>query len=169
VSVYKRDGSEFYSYDFRIDGKRYSGFTGTADLEDALQIERAARDDVMSLSTFCRMILRKATRRMPSNARLAKGYVYVLRSGYFIKIGYSTDPAERMKTLLTASPSECELLVCLPGNLKLERQLHAEFAPCHYQREWFFLCGKLKQFIADFEASVQSRRQEVPPEVPHVA
>jgi hypothetical protein len=168
LSVYKRENTELYSYDFRLDGKRYSGFTGTSDLDEARRFEQAAKDDVLSLSRFCRMVLRKATRRLPSKARLASGYIYVLRSGYFIKIGYSNDPAERMKAITTSSPNECDLLFCLAGSFKLEKQLHAEFAACHYQREWFFLCGKLKRFIAEFE-EMQAARQKVPPEMPQVA
>lgn len=166
MAVYKRANTEIYSYDFRVDGTRYSGSTGTADLEAARQLEADMRKDAMSVSILCRSVLRKAARRLPEGRRTRRGYVYMLRSGYFIKIGHSLDPAERLKAISTSTPNGAELLFTIPGNLRLEHELHAEFAACHYQREWFFLCGKLKRFVEEFEAYAQASKQVAPPETP---
>jgi hypothetical protein len=169
MSVYKRGDGEFYTYDFRMDGVRYSGFTGTADVEEARLFEKTIRDEVLAMSSFCRTILRKARRQFPTGAAARRGYVYVIRSGYFIKIGHSQDPAERFRSINTSTPDGCELLFFLPGEMKLERELHSEFAACHYKKEWFFLCGKLKRFIAEFERKNESVTQTatgLPPETP---
>lgn len=155
MTVYKRQGSENYSYDFRLDGSRYSGFTGTSNLDEALEFEAAIKADIHSASSqFCRAILRRARTGVDASVRkTVRGYVYMLRSGYFIKIGHSLDPLERLKTISTSTPEGAELMFYLPGSIQIERRLHAEFAACHYRREWFFLCGKLKRFIEDFERS----------------
>ena len=151
MSVYKRGDSNLYSYDFRLDGERYSGFTGTDDLDEALAIERSVKDGLLGRSAFCRRIIRSARRSLPTRETSRRGYVYMMKAGYFVKIGHSLEPTERWKAISTATPHDCELLFCMPGSLAFERQLHAEFAACHYNKEWFFNCGKLKGFIQDFE------------------
>lgn len=165
MSVYIKGSGGPYYYDFHVDGVRYSGNTHTEDLQAALERERAARADATGLSSFCRSIVRKA-KRTYGLRRNMRGYVYMLRSGYFIKIGHSLNPTERLQKISTACPEDCELLFCIPGDLKLERELHEQFDACHYRREWFFLCGKLKQFIAEFErekAMMQAVEQTSPP------
>lgn len=168
MTVYRRNGTDLYSYDFRVDGVRYSGSTGASDEVSARSIEESIRAEISGLDAFCRSIIRKAKKSLPAMPSANRGYVYMLRSGYFIKIGHSLNPAERLKTISTSSPNECELLFCLLGSAALERRLHASFAPCHYQREWFFLCGKLKHFVTEFERHVAAQElltimRNVPP------
>ncbi len=158
MSVYQRASGGVYYYDFRLDGARYSGCTGTENLVEAREFERIARADVARVNSFCRTIIRKAKKGKTSR-RSKRGYVYMMRSGYFIKIGQSNDPAERFRAISTATPDDCELLFSIPGDLSLERQLHREFAASHYKKEWFFLCGKLKQFIEQFEIEKQGAKQ----------
>lgn len=167
MTVYRRNGTDLFSYDFRVDGVRYSGATGASDEVSARSVEESIRAEIMGLDAFCRSIIRKAKKSLPAKPSANRGYVYMLRSGYFIKIGHSLNPVERLKTISTSSPNECELLFCLPGSTALERRLHASFAPCHYQREWFFLCGRLKHFVTEFERHVAAQemfaiRREVP-------
>ncbi len=153
MSLYKRSDSDFYSYDFQLDGRRYSGSTGTDDLQQAQRFEQTMRNDANGVSILCRSVIRRAARKLPTTIRSNSGYVYMIRSGYFIKIGHSNDPASRLKSISTATPDDCEVLFCIPGDVKLERRLHTEFAACHYKKEWFFLCGKLKQFVDEFEVA----------------
>ena len=63
MTVYKRTGSEIYAYDFQLDGRRYSGSTGTSDLDAARLFEQQIMADAKGLSTLCRSVLRKATFR----------------------------------------------------------------------------------------------------------
>ncbi len=152
--VLKRPGSEIYSYDFRFDGVRYSGSTGVSDRETALQFEQNVRGELYTATSgFCRAIISRARARLPERTKAKSGYVYMIRTGYFIKIGHSFDPSERVRSINTASPDGCELLFWFRGAQQLERQMHKEFAACHYKKEWFFQCGKLKQFIIEFEKS----------------
>ncbi|MCV9909386.1 GIY-YIG nuclease family protein [Brucella sp. HL-2] len=151
MSVYKRDDTHFYSYDFRMDGKRYSGSTLTVDLEEAKEFERAVKEDAQGMSITCRSVLRRAAKSSNMIRQTKYGYVYMIKSGYFVKVGHSHDPSSRFRSIRTATPDDCEILFYMPGSVKLEKRLHREFASCHYKKEWFFLCGKLKKFVQEFE------------------
>lgn len=163
MTVYKRTGSDVYAYDFQLDGRRYSGATGATDLEAARAFEQQMMADARGLSTLCRSVLRKAAVKSGMPRRGKRGGVYMIRSGYFVKIGHSLDPEERIRGIRTSSPNDCDLLFCIPGEVALERSLHREFVACHHQREWFFYCGKLKAFI---EELMQERAQDAPPTSP---
>lgn len=62
------------------------------------------------------------------------GWVYYIRMGDTIKIGYATDVAKRMR----AYPPTAELLAAHPGTTQTERDMHKRFAGDLAQgREWF--------------------------------
>lgn len=166
MSVFLRPGSPAYSYDFRHGKQRYSGSTGTTDRTEALLFEAAVRDAAVGPSTLARAILKNAKRRVP-NRKSATGYIYVIKSGYFVKVGHSNNPRERLETIATASPETCELIFCLRGSVTLERQLHREFAASHYRGEWFFYCGRLRRFIEEFRQSTTYDPLLSLPLVPH--
>lgn len=166
MSVYKRTNSNFYTYDFRLDGVRYSGQTHCADIKDALAYEDAIRREIATISGLCRSILKRAISSRKTAITSRKGFVYMLKSEYFIKIGHSIDPIERIRTLSTAMPTECEMLFCIRGGVELERSLHDEFRSCHYRNEWFFCCGKLKQFVEEFKqtaSGMHDATHQIPP------
>ncbi len=167
MAVYKRRDSTAYSYDFQLAGARYSGSTGTADLAEAEAFERSVRNSLISMNRFCQAILRRARLQIGQTRQNKIGYVYMIRAGYFIKIGHSNDPNQRLKSINTANPEGCELLLCIRGSAALERQLHREFEACHYKKEWFFLCGKLKSFVNQLEITEQTdTEQSLPPSFP---
>lgn len=153
MAVYKRGDCDLYSYDFHKDGKRYAGPTGTADLEEARRIEATVKGGIAAINPFCLSIIRRARRSLPQRPNAKNGYIYMLKSNYFIKIGQTINPAERLKAIQTASPDGCELLFAIPGDLRLERMLHAEFEACHFRGEWYFFCGKLKRFVEEVLAT----------------
>lgn len=62
------------------------------------------------------------------------GFVYYLRIGERIKVGYSVDVKRRMR----AYPPGSQLLAVEPGDRELERQRHHQFAGSRTDgREWF--------------------------------
>lgn len=163
MTVYLREKSDTYLYDFWVDGRRYTGNTLTSDLASARDFEGTVREEASGLSILSRAVLRKARRSAGVKQRAnARGRVYMIESSYFIKIGHSHDPAERLRSISTASPDGCELLFSIPGGVQLERALHREFKGSHYRGEWFFLCGKLKQFVAE----LHEPERDVPRETP---
>jgi hypothetical protein len=54
-----------------------------------------------------------------------------------MKIGYSKEPNNRLKTLQTATSSKLKLLFALGGSKKLETLLHKEFSLSNIRNEWF--------------------------------
>lgn len=160
MSVFKRPDCQYYSYDFRVDGHRYHGSTGTADPADAQKVEDLLRQEVLASNSFFRSIVRRARRSLPSAMQARQGYVYIIRADYFVKIGHSVDPKRRLAELSGSAPTAPELLFWFRGGQDLERKLHREFEACHHRLEWFFYCGKLKKFI---EAAEQFHGVNVPP------
>lgn len=80
---------------------------------------------------------------------LGKSEVYFIRSEQadMIKIGYTTDIAQRLNNLQTASPFSLKLLISVPGTLEDERNLHKLFDSCRGHGEWFAPHPELLEFI----------------------
>lgn len=76
-------------------------------------------------------------------------WVYFLRAGDFVKIGYTTDLASRLKRLQTGSPHELRLLVLLPGTKYDEATFHRRFGSLRAHGEWFKLDGALLDFLSE--------------------
>lgn len=172
MTVYMPTTDKHYRYDFQLNGKRYSGSTQTADRAEAEAIEAEARASIRAtlgaLSFTSRRILKRAKTSLVRKPRVSEsGYVYMLKSDYFIKIGHSHSPIDRIRKIQTATPGECKLLFVLPGSQQVERQMHAEFQACHYRGEWFFLCGALKSFVNELEKVTPERAppRDIPPDV----
>lgn len=66
-----------------------------------------------------------------------------------VKIGVAKNPKDRLKALSTGSPIPLKLLGVMPGDLKLEKEIHLRFKQCRSDGEWFFLSIDLKRFIFD--------------------
>jgi len=81
-----------------------------------------------------------------------KGYVYFIQGlcGGAIKIGYSVDPAKRLKALQTGYPDTLTILFMVPGNESTERQVHKEFETSKLKGEWFrpdeYVIQKIKEW-----------------------
>lgn len=74
------------------------------------------------------------------------GWVYYIRMGDVIKIGYATDVTKRMR----AYPPSAELLAAHPGTPQVERDMHKRFsADLARGREWFQESPELTAHIAD--------------------
>lgn len=61
-------------------------------------------------------------------------YIYLIRGGDLVKIGYSINPVVRMKNLQAGSPIPLELLGYIVGTVHEERALHRRFAEHHSHR-----------------------------------
>lgn len=69
--------------------------------------------------------------------------VYFVRLGNRIKIGWSTNLAQRLSNL---QPEE--VLAVIPGDTTLERELHRRFAKHRVVGEWFEDCPSIRAYIA---------------------
>ena len=90
--------------------------------------------------------------RHKRKAEIARSYVYFLRVGDRVKIGFSTRPLSRIDTLVTAVPDQVDAFVFIRGNERTERALHAEFAEHHTSGEWFRFNPALARLMAQAAA-----------------
>lgn len=74
------------------------------------------------------------------------GHVYFVRVGDLIKIGYSTQPYQRLR----AYPPNAEVLGVFPGTRKSEADLHGRFRfALQKGREWFRPADEILEYIAE--------------------
>lgn len=72
-----------------------------------------------------------------------QGYVYFIRGGDLVKIGWSTNPRLRLSQLQTASAERLRMVCAMPGSREDERALHVQFATLRVRGEWFRACPGL--------------------------
>lgn len=73
--------------------------------------------------------------------------VYYIRCGDLVKIGYSNDPAARLRSLQTGSPSRLELMVTEPGGRAVESARHEQFSDWRTEGEWFMLVPEVLEHL----------------------
>lgn len=78
-----------------------------------------------------------------------RSYVYFIRAGKAVKIGFSGWPHSRMTDIQHTNPEKLELLGFIPGGLETERALHEEFAKHRLRGEWFRFTEEIQKFIRE--------------------
>lgn len=73
--------------------------------------------------------------------------IYFIKTGRYVKIGCSDDPAGRLKQLQTSSPTRLKLVATMPGSFQTECELHKVFDRFRVKGEWFRYDGQLKWCI----------------------
>jgi hypothetical protein len=74
-------------------------------------------------------------------------YFAISEEGQKIKIGKSANPAARIAALRCSSPVDIRLIGAIPGNMAIEKLIHAHFANERSQGEWFRSTERLIGFI----------------------
>lgn len=100
--------------------------------------------------------------------------VYLLKSGPFLKIGYThTILDKRLSQIRNASPYEVEVLAARPGTLDDEKTLHEGAEPWRHEfggRSWYNDCPALRAYVTDFffpgdpKGTLEDGRPVGPPE-----
>jgi hypothetical protein len=83
----------------------------------------------------------------PGKLPVATSVVYYMRVGNRVKIGYSTNLASRIASVMPE-----EVLAVEPGGRMLEGVRHRQFADLHVTREWFRHEGALTAHIEKLQA-----------------
>lgn len=73
--------------------------------------------------------------------------VYFARAGQRVKIGKAKNVQARLATLQTGCPDKIELIMTIPGDHALERELHHQFSHLREHGEWFRHEGELAAFL----------------------
>lgn len=84
------------------------------------------------------------------------GFVYFMRAGDAVKIGYSTDVMQRRTELQTGSAEVIDMIVAVRRRKSFERMLHRRFARHRLHGEWF----KAVPAIIALMASIQHGEAE---------
>jgi len=83
------------------------------------------------------------------------GFVYFARAVNGtgpVKIGHSVDVERRLPQLAHWCPEPLELLLALPGDRALERNIQNCFADDHYHHEWFHFSTRLEWAIVQMQS-----------------
>lgn len=76
-------------------------------------------------------------------SKFGTGFIYFLRCGKRIKIGFSNNVQNRVTGLMTAAPDPVEFLCARSGSLSDERRLHQIYAEYRSNGEWYVNKGRL--------------------------
>jgi hypothetical protein len=82
----------------------------------------------------------------PANLR---SVVYVVGFDHYVKIGWSSNFAQRKADLQQGLPKKLEIFLLMPGTVADERRLHAQFAKHRLRGEWFAFAGSLAAWIEE--------------------
>lgn len=90
----------------------------------------------------------------PLSKKDGRDKTYAILSGISVKIGYSSDPFNRLSQIRTNSPDEGNILFLLTSDLgnKIEQILHTRYKEYNRHREWYNLSPKW--LIADIGAAI---------------
>ena len=79
------------------------------------------------------------------------GYIYAIRAGDRVKIGYSAEPAVRFNKIKADSPLPVRLMGVTPGDLTAEAALHQRFVEYRIHGEWFLLKGAVAEWVCSLD------------------
>jgi hypothetical protein len=92
-------------------------------------------------------VVQRESEQPREEAQSDGGFVYFIRAGDFIKIGYSRSIRSRLIKMATDVPMEPEVLHVEPGTFRTEKVLHRQFASFRMRGEWFRAAPELLAFI----------------------
>lgn len=75
------------------------------------------------------------------------GFVYIIKSGDYAKVGYSRFPQNRLAMLAKYSPMPSVLARTFEGGKWLEHRLHRYLVEQHQHGEWFRWCAELDDLV----------------------
>lgn len=76
------------------------------------------------------------------------GYVYAIRCGDVVKLGWSKNPRRRFTMLVTGNPGECVLVGAISATIEQEQELHRLLSAHRVRREWFREAGPVAAFVS---------------------
>lgn len=81
--------------------------------------------------------------------KFRRGSVYFIREHGTdrMKIGFSTQPHDRILALQTSSGARLELFAVIEGTMADEKALHERFARFRVRGEWFRIRGQFKEYL----------------------
>ena len=84
---------------------------------------------------------------MTNNTRGRRGWVYFVKAGDTIKIGFSQAPRARILSMQTSHPNVLQILATVSTGIIQEHEAHAKFKHLHIRGEWFRADPEIMAFI----------------------
>lgn len=79
-----------------------------------------------------------------------KSFVYFVKAGPFLKIGWSYRPAARFGRSQTYCPYDLETVLVISGDSDTESLFHWRFSDLYERGEWFRIEGELADFVTRY-------------------
>lgn len=112
-------------------------------LEEAETFARSNRDEIVSKK---KMLKRPPVKKKPADPD-ALGFVYFMRCGKWLKIGFSKNPINRAAHLITKQPHPLTALIIVPGTHRDERRAHKALRRYRLNGEWFNFSSEAEALI----------------------
>lgn len=99
---------------------------------------------------------------------MTNSYVYFAKEcvkNGAIKIGVSTNPHTRVRSLDIGSPNGVVIIAVIPGEIQTEREMHNKFAQYRIKGEWFSPSDELLDFIENlptFQGKKRKKAKRIP-------
>jgi len=93
---------------------------------------------------------------MRSNSSKNKVYFIKDLTTGKVKIGKSSNPTSRLKTLQIGSSSELQIKKTIPGGIYLEQIIHKYFRHLRVKGEWFKPDYEMKSFLSGRRITISS-------------
>lgn len=74
-------------------------------------------------------------------------YFFMTTDGRYVKIGHSSNPFKRIRTVQTGCPLEIKIIGYFEADRKYEEILHKKFKRCRTHGEWFKLKCELLDYV----------------------
>lgn len=98
--------------------------------------------------------------------RRKRGFVYFIRAGDKVKIGFSAKPFMRLSAIQTSHHEDLRIMAYIPGTLKFERRLHQMFRALHVRGEWFQFSPEITEFITRYRKVYCKHKEQTRHQVP---
>lgn len=126
-------------------------------------IKRWHIDDVSCFLWWCQLKSRmgrpdhdeisQAVQEAKDYRKVKTGFVYFVRGGEFVKIGYASNAKNRVRDLQVNCPFQLSLIYSMPGTFQTEIGLHRRFKAHATSGEWFRWCDEIAEFIESMRSA----------------
>src|SRR5262245_44590203 len=107
----------------------------------------------------------RAAQIVERTAESNRGYVYILKSGNAVKIGFTRNPKNRKKAILTGCSEPGFICKVVLGGRATERHFHERFSKYRLRGEWFDLRGRLAKYLERCVRAVEMPEPKPEPEI----
>lgn len=123
--------------------------------EVSKEAEAEARERAILASLRNEKRIKSKAEREEESLNLARvGYICFIKSAGLVKIGFSTDVANRLSNLRVGCPVDANLVAAIPGTEDTESYFHKTFAKLREKGEWFRLEGVLERMLSVMPSSI---------------